>query len=65
VAEAVGQQMLARDATLRAEFVRRLATDPDFARDPAARLRFIHQHHPSWDERLDLYPIYRVDQRIE
>jgi hypothetical protein len=62
VAEAVAEEMLARDARLRETFQRRLREDPAFARDPAARLRFFHQHHPSWDDRLDLYPIYRTDQ---
>lgn len=61
VAEAVGEELLARDVALRTAFLRKLASDPAFARDPAARLRFIHEHHASWDERLDLYPIYKLD----
>jgi hypothetical protein len=31
------------------------------AADPAARLQFFHQHHASWDERLNLYPVLRTD----
>jgi hypothetical protein len=59
VAEAVAEAQLA-DPSLRAEFERRLKADAAFARDPAARLDFFYRRDPSWDERLDLYPIYRT-----
>ena len=58
------EELLAKDAALRAEFLRKLAGEPAFAKDPAARLRFFHERHPSWDERLDLYPVYKVDAAI-
>ncbi|MEW5851628.1 MAG: M14 family metallopeptidase [Myxococcota bacterium] len=60
VAEDVAREMLARDPKLKAEFERKLETEPEFAKDPAARLRFFYQRHPSWDVRLGVYPIYRV-----
>lgn len=60
VAEQVGEQMLREDAQVREAFERRLAEDEKFARDPAARLEFFHRRHPSWDDRLNLYPVYRV-----
>ena len=60
VAEAEAERMLAADPRLREIFAQRLLRDPAFAQDPAARLRFFHQRHPSWDERLDLYPVYRA-----
>ena len=45
-----------------AEGVRaRLSEDPEFARSPAARLEFFYRRHSSWDERFNLYPVYRVD----
>jgi hypothetical protein len=59
VAEAVARDMLARDPGLRAEFEQRLATDPAFAADADARLDFFRRRHPSWDDRYDLYPVYR------
>ena len=62
VAEDVAKAMLASDAKLRAEFTNKLATDPEFARSPEARLEFFYRRHPSWDERFALYPVYRVDQ---
>lgn len=62
VAEQVAQQMLAKDPALAAEFAQRLDGDEAFARDPQARLDFFYRRSPSWDERLDLYPVYRVQR---
>jgi hypothetical protein len=59
VTETVARDMLAADPGLRAEFERRLREDPAFAADPAARLEFFQRRHPSWDDRYDLYPVYR------
>lgn len=50
-----------KDPAVKAEFEKRIATDPAFAKDPAARLEFFYRRHPSWDVRLNLYPVYRVD----
>lgn len=60
VAEQVAREMLARDPGIAAAFKQRLAEDPQFAADPAARLEFFYRRHPSWDERRDLYPVYRI-----
>lgn len=60
VAEEVARELLAKDPTLRAKFDAALA-DPDFAKSPEKRLDFFYQLHPSWDERLNLVPIYRRD----
>ncbi|MDB5978275.1 MAG: peptidase [Nevskia sp.] len=62
VAEQVGQQMLASDSKVAAEFRHKLDTDEAFAHDPQARLDFFYRRSPSWDERLNLYPVYRADQ---
>ncbi len=59
VAEEVAEQMLKKDPALRAEFERRL-DDPKFAADPNARLDFFYRRHSSWDERYNLYPVFRV-----
>lgn len=61
VAESVATEMLKKDPQLREEFQRRLSNDPAFARDPNARLEFFYRRHPSWDERYNLYPVYRLD----
>lgn len=62
VAEAVGAEML-KDPAVRKEFDRALE-DPEFARNPNARLDFFYKRHSSWDERFNLYPVYRVEQAL-
>ncbi|MBO9717945.1 MAG: M14 family metallopeptidase [Pseudoxanthomonas sp.] len=62
VAEDVARRMLVADPALRAQFEQRVATDPAFAADPAARLDFFYRRHPAWDERYGLYPVLRLDQ---
>jgi len=61
VAEMVAREMLAAEPQLKAEFEQRLLTDPGFAADPSARLDFFYRRHESFDERLNLYPVMRVD----
>jgi Zinc carboxypeptidase len=60
VAEQVGADMLAHDPAVAADFKKRLAEDPQFAASASARLEYFHRRSPSWDERLNLYPVYRV-----
>lgn len=60
VAEKVAGEML-RDPEVRALFERWLADNPELAQDPAARLEFFYRRHPSWDERMNLYPVVRTD----
>jgi Zinc carboxypeptidase len=64
VAEQVAEQMLKSDPALRRQFEQRLASDANFARSPAARLDFFYMRHSSWDERANLYPIYRVERAL-
>jgi hypothetical protein len=59
VAEEVAREMLAADPALAAAFKARLESDPAFAGNPHARLDFFARRHPSWDERYNLYPVYR------
>ncbi|MEJ1960181.1 MAG: M14 family zinc carboxypeptidase [Gammaproteobacteria bacterium] len=60
VAEDIARDMLASDPAVAAEFKRLLATDPQFAKDPQARLDFFYRRHPSYDEQLNLYPVLRI-----
>jgi hypothetical protein len=64
VAEEIAREMLASDPETAAAFRQRLASDPEFAADPEARLDFFYRRHPSWDERLNLYPVYRTDDEL-
>ncbi len=59
VAEDVARAQLA-DPAVAAEFKQKVATDPDFAKNPNARLQFFAKRHSSWDERLNLYPVLRT-----
>jgi hypothetical protein len=61
VAEQIAQTLFESDPELRAAFARKLADDPVFATDPAARLDFFCRRHASFDERRHLYPVLRVD----
>lgn len=60
VAEQIAREMLAADPKLREEFDRTVAGDPQFAKDPSARLDFFLRRHSSWDARFNLYPIVRL-----
>ena len=60
VAEQIAREMLAASPTLREDFERALALDPNFAADASARLEFFLRRHASWDARFNLYPIYRL-----
>jgi hypothetical protein len=61
VAEQIAEQLLAQDAAAAAEFKRRVAEDADFAKDATARLEFFLRRHSAWDDRRDLYPVFRID----
>jgi hypothetical protein len=63
VAEQVAKEILASDPATATEFAKRLAQEPEFARNPAARLEFFYRRHPSWDERQNLYPVLRVKEK--
>ncbi|WP_374585732.1 M14 family metallopeptidase [Pseudoduganella sp.] len=61
VAEEVAREMLAADPALAAAFKAKLESDPAFAKNPRARLDFFARRHATWDERHNLYPVYRTD----
>ena len=58
VAEDIALEQL-RDPAVAAEFARRLAREPEFARDPRARIEFFARRHSSWDPDTRLYPVFR------
>jgi hypothetical protein len=64
VTEEVAQEMLANRPEIAAEFDQRLAEDPQFAKDPAARLEFFRRHHSTWDQRFNVYPVTRVARGV-
>jgi murein tripeptide amidase MpaA len=60
VAEDVAREQLAADPALAVAFKNKLATDAEFAKNPAARLEFFARRHSSWDEQFNLYPVMRI-----
>ncbi len=62
VAEDVARSQLAHDPALAAEFNRRLGADAEFRASPQARLDFFYKRSPSYDERLNLYPVMRIER---
>ena len=65
VAEEQARLMLARDPALKKAFEARLKDDPEFAKDPAARLNFFYQRHAAWDAGTRRYPVLRTDSVLE
>jgi hypothetical protein len=64
VAEVAAKEMLAKDPALAKEFAAKLDSDPDFAANPEKRLDFFYRRHPSWDDRVNRYPIMRSDAAL-
>ena len=62
VLERIAREMLAADPALKAAFERRVADDPEFAADPHARLYWFYERTPYFDERLDVYPVGRIER---
>jgi len=62
VAEEVAREQL-QDPQVAAAFKARLA-DETFAKNPRARLEFFARRHASWDERFNLYPVYRTADKF-
>ncbi|MDO8178073.1 MAG: M14 family metallopeptidase [Undibacterium sp.] len=60
VAEEVAREQLAADPVLKIAFEMKLASEPEFANNPEARLAYFARRHTSWDERYQLYPVMRT-----
>ena len=62
VAEKLAREMLAKDPALKAEFEAKVAGDPAFAKDPAARLAFFYERSPWYaTQKVGVYPVLRLD----
>jgi murein tripeptide amidase MpaA len=61
VLEELAREMMARDPKLRAEFEKKVSSDPAFAGNPNARLEFFYQRSPWYAaNRVGLYPVGRL-----
>lgn len=59
VIEPLAHEMIARDPALKAEFDAKLASDPEFAKNPDARLAWFYQRTAYYDSNYLLYPVGR------
>ncbi len=60
VLEKMAREMMDGDPKLRKEFEDKITRDPDFAKDPRARLYFFYQRTPYWDKEFGRYPVARI-----
>jgi hypothetical protein len=60
--ESHAKEMIDNDATLKADFDKKLANDAEFAKDPVAQLQYIYQKAPQSevDKLNNLYPVGRI-----
>jgi hypothetical protein len=64
VLEQAARDMLAADPALKPAFDAAVAADPELAKSPRRRLEWFYRRHPTWDERVNLIPVYRTEQRF-
>ena len=61
VLEELAREMMAKDPKLKAEFEKKVASDPAFAGNPNARLEFFYERSPWYAaNRVGLYPVGRL-----
>ncbi len=61
VLEELAREMMAKDPKLKAEFEKKVASDPAFAGSPYARLEFFYERSPWFAaNRVGLYPVGRL-----
>ena len=65
VLEPFAKELLAKKPELKETFLKRVETDPSFAKDPAKRLDFFYELHPSWDAQYRRIPYFRIKARPE
>ena len=60
VMEKVARDMMAKDPSLKAEFDKKVQSDPEFAKSPAARLNWFYKRSPWFQELNGRYPVARL-----
>jgi murein tripeptide amidase MpaA len=61
IMEPMAERMLAEDPKLAEEFRRKVETDATFRGNPTARLQWLYERTPFYDERARLYPVGREE----
>ncbi len=65
VMELIAQKMLKDNPQLRNEFEERLERDSEFRQNPGERLDFFYKKSVYFDRRENIYPIFRLMEKIE
>ena len=65
VMEVMAREMMAKDPALKEEFEKKMQTEPAFAGSAAQRLEFFYQRTPYYDNRLNVYPVGRIFERVK
>lgn len=60
VMEVMAREMLENDPSLREEFERKVADDPDFAKSQWGMLNWFYSKTPYWDWKKDKYPVGKI-----
>jgi hypothetical protein len=63
IMEDIAAEMLKRDADLRKEFEKMLE-DEEFAKSPRARLNYFYRRSPYYDQRIGVYPVGKIVEKI-
>jgi murein tripeptide amidase MpaA len=53
----LADHLLQQDKAMKAEFDRKVAADPDFARDVQAQMAWVYRHTPWYDKAYGVYPV--------
>jgi hypothetical protein len=61
VMEKIAGEMLKENPDLKKEFNEKLSSDEKFRNNPYARLNFFYERSPYFDEKLNVYPVMRVE----
>lgn len=61
----IARKYLKENPELKLRFDNKLMSDSSFAKDIHAQLEFIHKNSPYFEERLNRYPVYRIEPKNE
>ncbi|WP_337873227.1 M14 family metallopeptidase [Ignavibacterium sp.] len=61
VMEKIAEEMIKNDISLKKEFEVKLQTDEAFKNNPYERLNFFYKRSPYWDNKLNIYPVMKLD----
>ncbi len=64
VTEKLAREMLAKNPELKKEFDEK-SKDEKFAKSAFARLSFVFEHSPYFDQRIGLFPVGRIIEKFE